>query len=146
MRSGPVAKALNVIPAPSKLTAQRCSKRCTSGGLQYLFNPLGTLSWAGYNRREHFFIAGKSEKWMPCIGAMKKCADCHHTYPPVCEFCAGIRPNGLIPNGHLLELYTQKPCNPCLEYKHRSKIQMQRFKYMWGEGKWQQTVQRMMHA
>ena len=81
----------------------------TGGGLQYLFNPLGTLSWAGYNRREHFFIAGKSEKWMPCIGAMKKCAECHHTYPPVCEFCAncGMQLPGL------QEMLPSKRCEAC---------------------------------
>ena len=60
----------------------------TDGGLTHLFGPLGTLLWAGYNRREHFFIAGKSDKWLPCIGAMKRCDKCHSTYPSICEFCA----------------------------------------------------------
>ena len=44
----------------------------TGWGMRHLYSPLGTLHWAPYNQQEHFFMAGKSEKWLRCIAAMKK--------------------------------------------------------------------------
>ena len=60
----------------------------TDGGLKHLYSPLGVVLWAGYNQKEHFFIVGKSVKWQPCVAAMRRCNDCHSTYPSTCEFCA----------------------------------------------------------
>ena len=59
----------------------------TGGGMRHLYSPLGTLHWASYNQQEHFFMAGKSEKWLCCIAAMKKCEECQNNYPSTCEFC-----------------------------------------------------------
>ena len=59
----------------------------TGGGMRHLYSPLGTLHWAPYNQQEHFFMAGKSEKWLRCIAAMKRCEECQNNYPSTCEFC-----------------------------------------------------------
>ena len=59
----------------------------TGGGMRHLYSPLGTLHWAPYNQQEHFFMAGKSEKWLRCIAAMKRCEEWQNIYPSTCEFC-----------------------------------------------------------
>ena len=78
----------------------------TDGGLKYLYGPLGVLLWAGYNSRQHFFIVGKSVKWQPCIAAMKKCNNCHSTYPATCAFCAHC-------GQHLPSLQNTQPAKQC---------------------------------
>ena len=81
----------------------------TDGGLRHLYSPLGILLWAGYNGKEHFFMVGKSDKWQPCIAAMKRCDGCHSTYPSTCEFCAhcGQKLPGL------QDIHPSKRCETC---------------------------------
>ena len=55
----------------------------TGWGMRHLYSPLGTLHWAPYNQQEHFFVAGKSEKWLRCIAAMKKCEECQPKQLPI---------------------------------------------------------------
>ena len=52
----------------------------TDGGLKHLCGPLGVVFGLVTNGK-NFFIAGKSDKWLPYIGAMKRCEGCQSTYP-----------------------------------------------------------------
>ena len=56
-------------------------------GYAKVYSPHGTLHSAPYNQQEHFFMAGKSEKWLRCIAAMKRCEEWQNNYPSTCEFC-----------------------------------------------------------